>query len=149
MRKTRVAGMVVALLCLAVSAYAFDIGSKVKDAAVGAAKGASKAVVAKEINKDLESKNCAFKPKSTELTCDLADVLSTLKTKKAVAEESGFANDVDIYAEIGRGKDPKNLNLGTERADLIRNKLRQQISWWDWYDNMTEGDKLHIYVKIE
>ena len=151
MRKSVVFGLsaVIAAGLFAVSALAFDLGGKVKDATKGAVGAASKAVVEKEINKDLRSKNCAFKAKSTELTCDLSDLLSTLKTKKAIAEESGFANDVDIHVEVGQGSDPKNPNLGYQRLDVIRNELKQKVSWWDWYDMSVSGDKLNVYVKIE
>ena len=147
----RITSVVVALVAisLAAGAYALDIGGAVGGAVKDAAKGAGRSVVASEINKNLEKKNCAFKPKSTELTCDIQDILGTIKTQKTVAEKSGLANDVDLYVEIGRGKDAKNPSLGSERREYIQNNLRQKISWWDWYDSMTEGDNLRIYVKIE
>ncbi len=147
-RITSVAVGVIAL-SLAAGAYAFDVGGAVGGAVKDAAKAGGKAVVASEINKNLEKKDCAFKPKTTELTCDIQDILGTIKTQKSIAEKSGLANDVDLYVEIGRGKDPKNPNLGSERREYIENNLRRKISWWDWYDSMAEGDKLHIFVKIE
>lgn len=145
----RSAAVAVAVGLFAGSAWAFDLGGKMKDAAKEGAKAGSKSVVEKEINKNLKEKSCSFKPKTTELTCDIDELLGTIKAQKSIAEGSGLANDVDIYVEVGRGKDPKNSSLGSERADVVRNKLRQKISWWDWYDSMTEGDALKIYVKIE
>lgn len=133
----------------AVSASAFDIGGAVKSAAIEGAKAGGRAVVEKEINKKLREKNCTFKPKTTELTCDINDILGNIKTQKTVAEKSGLSNDVDLYVEIGRGKDKANSNLATERQDLIRNKLRSKISWWDWYDSIVEGDGLNIFVKVQ
>ena len=137
-----------ALVGLIGTASALDIGGSVKGATKDAAKAGSKAVVANEINKNLKEKNCSFKPKTTDLTCDIEDILGTIQTQKSIAEKSGFTNDVDLYVEVGRGKDSKKPNLGVERADLIRNKLRQRISWWDWYDSVIEGDRLNLYVKI-
>ena len=140
---------VLSVVSSAASLSALDLGEKVKDTAKDAGKGASKKVVESEINKDLKKHDCSFKPKSTDLTCDLSDILNTLRTKKVVAEQSGFANDVDVYVEVGRGKDPKNPELSSQRSELIRSNLKQKINYWDWYDQTVEGDKLNIYVKIE
>ena len=74
--------------------------------------------------------------------------VDALKTQKAVAEQSGFANNIDIHAEVGEGKDPKNSSLGSDRAALVRNELRKKVSWWDWYDQSVPGDDLKIYIKI-
>lgn len=135
----------VAVLCLAPQAKALNLGGVAKEAG----KMGGRAVAEKEINKNLAAKNCAFKPKSSELTCDIQDILSAIRAQKTIAEQSGLANDVDLHVEIGRGKDPKNANLGSQRQDFIRNNIRQKISWWDWYDSMTEGDRLKIYIKVQ
>jgi hypothetical protein len=129
----------------AFQASALDIGGAMK----GAAKAGGRAAVEKEINKNLKEKNCSFKPKTTELTCDLDDILSTLKTQKSIAEKSGLARDVDVHVNIGEGKDPKNSNLGYERERLIDAKLIKKIGWWDSWSHRVPGDKLEIYVKID
>lgn len=130
-------------------AGALDLGGKIENAAKDAAHSGAKKVVESEINKNLAKKNCAFKPKSTELTCDLGDILSTLKDQKMIAEKSGFANDVDIHVKIGQGKDGKNASLGTDRSNKVRTELIKKVSWWDWYDTNVEGDKLELTVKIQ
>lgn len=131
------------------SASAFDVGGAVGGAAKDAAKAGGRKVVESEINKNLKEKDCSFKPKSTELNCDLDDILSTIKAQKTIAEKAGLANDVDIYINIGRGNDKKNPNLGSDRMSLVREKLIKKISWWDWYDRMKDGDQLELSVKVE
>ena len=149
MKGIKIGTALAAVMFLAVgSAYGFDIGNKIGNAAKDGVKAGSKMVVEKEINKNLAEKNCSFKPKTTQLTCDLSDILNTIKTQKTIAEKSGFANDVDIHAEVGEGKDAKNSGLGSDRAALVRNELRKKVSWWDWYDQSVPGDDLKIYIKI-
>jgi hypothetical protein len=143
--------MAVAALSLAAygSASAFDLGGKVQNATKDAAHAGGKKVVENEINKNLAEKHCAFKPKSTDLTCDLNDILSTIKTQKSVAEKSGFASNVVLNVDVGQGKDPKNSNLGSQRMDIVRNQLHKKISWWDWWDESVSGDDLRITVKVK
>lgn len=145
----RVVLFFVLIAFFASSALAFDLGGKMKDVSKDAAKGASKKVVENEINKSLKEKNCSFKPKTTTLTCDVEDILSTLKNEKTVAEKSGFARNVEIYAEVGRGKDPKNSKLEDQRLQLVRNELKKKINWWNWNDSVIDGDKLILSVKIQ
>lgn len=130
------------------SARALDLGSKVGNAAKDAAHAGGKMAVEKEINKNLAEKNCSFTPKTTDLSCDLQDILKTLKDQKTIAEKSGFANDVDIFVKIGQGKDSKNANLGSDRSSKVRTELIKKVSWWDWYDSTIDGDKLELSVKI-
>ncbi len=138
-----------AMLLAGSGAWALDLGNPAANAAKDVTHSVSKSAVESEINKDLKKKNCAFKPKTTELNCDLSDVLGTLNEKRAVAEQSGFSNDVDIHVEVGQGVYPKNANLGYQRVDRVRNELRKKVSYWDWYDASVDGDKLNIFVKIQ
>lgn len=131
------------------TAGALDLGGKVQNAAKDAAHAGGKKAVESEINKNLAKKNCSFKPKSTDLTCDLDDILSTLKDQKMIAEKSGFARDVDIFIKVGQGKDAKNPSLGSDRNSKVRTELIKKVSWWDWYDTSIDGDKLELTVKIE
>lgn len=130
------------------SAHALDLGSKVGNAAKEAGHAGGKMAVEKEINKNLAEKNCSFSPKTTDLSCDLQDILKTLKDQKTIAEKSGFASDVDIFVKVGQGKDAKNANLGSDRSSKVRTELIKKVSWWDWYDSSIDGDKLELSVKI-
>ena len=131
------------------SSQAFDLGGKLESAAKEGVHAGAKKVVEQEINKNLAQKHCAFKPKSVDLTCDLNDILSTIKTQKSVAEKSGFASNVILNVDVGQGKDPKNSSLGSQRMDIVRTKLHQKISWWDWWDSSVTGDNLKISVDIK
>jgi hypothetical protein len=131
------------------SASAFDLGGAAQNATKDAAHEGSKKVVESQINKNLAEKHCAFKPKTTDLTCDLNDILSTIKTQKTIAEKSGFSNNVVLNVDVGQGKDSKNPNLGGQRMDIVRNQLHKKISWWDWWDESVSGDDLKITVKVK
>ena len=87
-----IAMALVAMSVFSTTSFALSLGGIAKD--VG--KGASKKVVENEINKNLKEKNCAFKPKSTEMTCDFSEIIKTLNTQRQIAEKSGFANDVEF-----------------------------------------------------
>lgn len=149
MTGTKIAALAGALaLIVSANAQALDLGSKVGNAAKDAAHAGGKMAVEKEINKNLAEKNCSFTPKTTDLSCDLQDILKTLKEQKTIAEKSGFANDIDIFAKIGQGKDSKNPNLGSDRSSKVRTELIKKVSWWDWYDSSIDGDKLELSIKI-
>lgn len=138
----------VAALSVAGAAYGLDLGSTVGNKVKDGAQAGGKIAVEKQINKDLAAKNCSFTPKTTDLSCDLNDILKTLKDEKTVAEQSGFSSGVDIYAKVGQGKDPKNSNLGSDRMQKVRTELIKKVSWWDWNDMAVDGDKLELSVKI-
>lgn len=149
MKRSKLAVLIAVFALLAAgAAQGLDLGGTVQNKAKDAAHTGSKMGVEKEINKNLAEKNCAFKPKTTELTCDLNDILSTLKDQKTIAEQSGFANDVDVFAKIGQGKDTANPSLGSDRSNKVRTELIKKVSWWDWYDASIEGDRLELSVKI-
>ena len=143
-----VAAAAVAALMVGGAAYGFDVGSAVGNKVKDGAQAGGKIAVEKQINKDLAAKNCSFKPKTTDLSCDLSDILNTLKKEKTVAEQSGFSSGVDIYAKVGEGKDPKNSSLGDQRLTKVRTELIKKVSWWDWNDATVDGDKLELTVKI-
>lgn len=130
------------------AAQALDLGSAVGNKVKDGVQAGSKIAIEKQINKDLAAKNCSFTPKKTDLSCDLNDILKTLKDEKTVAEQSGFSSGVDIYAKVGQGNDPKNSNLGSDRMLKVRTELIKKVSWWDWNDTAVEGDKLELSVKI-
>ncbi len=130
------------------AAHAFDLGGKVENATKDAAHAGGKKVVENEINKNLAEKNCTFKAKSTDLSCDLSDILKTLKDQKTIAEKSGFSKGVDVFAKIGQGKDSKNPSLGSQRTSKVRTELIKKVSWWDWNDSEVNGDKLELSVHI-
>jgi hypothetical protein len=138
-----------AAMVVAGAAYGLDLGSTAANKAKDAAHAGGKMGVEKQINSDLAKKNCGFKPKTTDLTCDLSDIINTLKNEKSVAEQSGFANDVQIYAKVGQGKDPKNANLGSQRTTKVQTELIKKVSWWSWYDSAIDGDSLELSVKIK
>jgi uncharacterized protein YjhX (UPF0386 family) len=146
MKLAALAGAVV--LLAAAGAQALDLGGAVQNKAKDAAHAGGKIAVEKEINKNLAEKNCAFTPKTTDLTCDLQDILKTLKEQKTIAEKSGFASDVDIFVKIGQGKDKANPSLGSDRSSKVRTELIKKVSWWDWYDTSIDGDQLELSVKI-
>ncbi len=149
MKVTKLAALVGAVaLLVSTNAQALDLGSSVGNAAKDAAHAGGKMAVEKDINKNLAAKNCAFTAKTTDLTCDLQDILKTLKEQKTIAEKSGFASDVDIFVKIGQGKDAKNPNLGSDRSSKVRTELIKKVSWWDWYDTSIDGDQLELSVKI-
>ncbi len=152
--KTRVRSVTAVLCIISISFFvlpvsALDLGGKLQNTAKDAGHKGSKMAVQSQINKSLKEKNCSFKPKSTELTCDLEDILSTFNTQRVVAEQSGFSKDVDIHITVGQGSDPKNPSLGSQRMDEIRNKLKKKTNYWDWYDSTEAGDKLTLSVKIQ
>jgi hypothetical protein len=140
---------VLSLGAFALSASALDVGGIAEKGAKDAGKAGGRAAVESEINKNLKEKNCSFVQESMETTCNIDDILSTLKTQKSIAENAGLANDVDIYVVVGRGNEKKKPNLGSDRMALIREKLIKKISWWDWYDRMQDGDKLELSVKVQ
>ncbi|HSA58269.1 MAG TPA: hypothetical protein VLJ37_01115 [bacterium] len=149
MKGTRLAALAGAIaLLVSANSQALDLGSKVGNATKEAAHAGGKMAVEKEINKNLAEKNCSFKPKTTDLSCDLQEILKTLKDQKTIAEKSGFANDVDIFVKIGQGKDAKNPSLGSDRNSKVRTELIKKVSWWDWYDTSIDGDQLELSVKI-
>jgi|SRR5579885_3226571 len=127
---------------------AFDLGSKAANVTKDVAHAGGKKAVEQQINKNLAEKNCSFKPKTTQLSCDLNDILKTLKDQKTIAEKSGFSKGVDIFAKIGQGKDAKNPSLGSQRTDKVRTELIKKVSWWDWNDAAVAGDNLELTVKI-
>lgn len=137
-----------AMILAAGAAYGLDLGSSVGNKVKDGVQAGSKIAVEKQINKDLAAKNCTFTPKTTELSCDLNDILKTLKDQKTVAEKSGYSSGVDIYAKVGQGNDKKNPNLGDQRLLKVRTELIKKVSWWDWNDSAVEGDKLELSVKI-
>src|SRR4026207_2412459 len=92
----------VAAFAVAGAAHALDLGGAVGNKVKDGAQAGGKIAVEKQINKDLAAKNCSFTPKTTDLSCDLSDILKTLKDEKTVAEQSGFSSGVDIYAKIGQ-----------------------------------------------
>ncbi len=124
------------------------IGGKIGNAAVDVAHSGAKGAVESDINKNLAAKNCSFVPKSTKATCNLDDILNTLKKQKTIAEKSGFSNDVDIFVKIGQGNDKKNRDLGNQRSALLETELIKRVSWWDWRTNYVPGDTLEFSVKI-
>lgn len=149
MKGTRLAALAGAVVLLvSASSQALDLGGKMQNAAKDAAHAGGKMAVEKEINKNLAEKNCSFTPKTTDLSCDLQDILKTLKEQKTIAEKSGFAKDVDIFVKIGQGKDKANPSLGSDRNSKVRTELIKKVSWWDWYDTSIDGDKLELSVKI-
>jgi uncharacterized protein YjhX (UPF0386 family) len=137
-----------AVFAVAGVAHALDLGSSIGNKVKDGAQAGSKIAIEKQINKDLAAKNCSFTPKTTELNCDLNDILKTLKDQKTVAEQSGFSSGVDIYAKVGEGNDSKNPSLGSQRMTKVRTELIKKVSWWDWNDTTVTGDKLELSVKI-
>jgi uncharacterized protein YjhX (UPF0386 family) len=149
MKGSKLAVLVGSVALLAAgAAYGIDLGGSVQNAAKDATQEGSKIAVEKEMNKDLASKNCTFTPKTTDLSCDLNEILNTLKEQKTIAEKSGYSKDVDIFVKIGQGKDAKNPSLGSDRSSKVRTELIKKVSWWDWYDTSIDGDQLELSVKI-
>jgi hypothetical protein len=153
MKVTKITVLVGAMMLLAagtVSALNLGggIGGKIGGAAVDVAHSGAKSAVENDINKNLAAKNCSFAKESVEPTCDLKEILNTLKKQKTIAEKSGFASNVDIYARIGQGNSKKNKNLGEQRTELINTELMKKVSWWDWRTNRVPGDGLELTVKI-
>ena len=132
-------------LVLGGTVYAFNMEGSLKSVGKGLSKKGVESAINKDLRNKLKEKNCGFKPNTPELTCNLNDILAVTNAKRVVAEESGFANDVDIHVEV-EGKDYK---LRNERLDNVRKLLKKQVNYWDWYENSREGgDKLDVYVSI-
>ncbi|MBI2345906.1 MAG: hypothetical protein HYV03_03305 [Deltaproteobacteria bacterium] len=132
--------LAIAVIGLAGSAGAIDIGGAVKSGA----KGAGKTVAEKQINDQLAKEHCTFKGKTTEAACNFNKIVAALKAGHTTAEQSGAA-DFNIRVEAW-GPDAATARA---RADMMRNKLKPLFGGWDYdVNDKVGGNDLTFSVKL-
>lgn len=103
--------------------------------------------IADDINNKIKGYNCAFQNSDTktDTTCNLDDVINTIKSKKDVLETFGLAN-VHVYIKAG-GND-KNAS---DRSQHIRDVLYGQMNWWHYDVNSVRdgSNNLNIWVEVK
>lgn len=141
-------GVFMVLLLLPFVAGAFDIptgGSSEAAKAKSITKSVTKTVTTAAINDKLKKENCQFvKGKSDQLTCDLDKILKHLTNWKSGLETTGVTSDFNIHAEASA----ENNDLAWKRVSFVEGKLKQKVSYWDWWSHKTtdNGDKLKIWI---
>lgn len=133
------------ILSFGASTQAFNIGGAVNRAAQGAAKGAARGAVASEYNKKLAKHKCRCNDTQTQVEgCNIDAIVSELNAFRNAAEGSGFARDVDINVD-SQGKDS---NSARQCANLVRDKVRAQVGWWDYHVRYNKGDKERVLLQV-
>ncbi len=137
-------GLSVALV--STGARAFDLGNSIKNTAKGTAKSAAQGATADQINKKLAQQNCTYPSKtSIQPSCNIDSIVSLLAGFNSTAKSSGFANNV-IVDVSAYGKDNK---IARSRAEYLRDRVKQQISYWDYNVFYEKGGEVaDIRVKI-
>lgn len=149
MKKSLIGIGVLAVALIATGAYAFSVptskgnvkGSMEKNVKQGARMG-----ITSEVNRKIKQKNCRFRGESVDqLTCDLNSIIKDLRDAHR-GMKSTIANDVNVKV---RAHAKKNSSLANKRANYVRNKVRQRISYWDYYvyGNADGSDKLEIWIE--
>lgn len=129
-------------------AFAFDIptgGNPTAAKVKTVTKEATKTITTSAINDKLKKENCQFvKEKSDQVTCDLNKIMKYLTDWKGGLEGTGVTSDFDIHAEASA----ENNDLAWKRVSFIEGKLKQKVSYWDWWSHKTtdNGDGLKIWI---
>lgn len=109
-------------------------------------------VIEDALNKDLAKKNCAFVDNSTQTTCDLNQVLNTLRSQESALKAAGLINNVTIYATAHGDK--KGAASAYNRSVSVRNALYDNApSWRYWYYRPAEkkdgSNQLELRVQVK
>lgn len=136
MKRIQIVMVLGAVVGLIGSAAALDLGGALQNAAKGAAKKGSQAVVEAQINKDLEGTTCSCVKGKVDKKC-LAKVATKLKTEHQIAEKSGFS-DFNIYIDADKSC-----------STSIELEMTALVGWADTYVNTKKNSKeLTFSVKL-
>ncbi len=152
MKKTSILALVIGL-GLAANVHAFGLpkvstgNSTLNSVANSAVDMGKNKVIEDQINKDIRKQNCSFKKNSSETTCNLHGVISSINNKKSALQAAGLINNVTINV-VAHG--PNKGNLMSERNDNVYNALWSQLSWTSYNKatNKDGTDGLDISVSV-
>ena len=138
MKKTLIIlGISILVGALGAPLMAYDTGNLGNDMK-GMAKGAAQGATADQINGKLAKQNCSYASKtSIEPTCNVDKIVSLLSGFGSTAKSSGFAKDVEVVVSA-YGKDSK---IAKSRAEYLRDKVKQQIDYWNYRIYYQKGDE--------
>ena len=146
-------GTTLALALISSTVFAFGLpklnsGNSTVNSVVNTAvdQGKNKAIES-EINKVIKQQNCSFRANSSETTCDLHKVISTIESKRSTLQSLGLVNGVTINI-ISHG--PMKGSLMSDRNDHVYNALWSQLSWphYNKSTNRDESNALDISVSV-
>lgn len=141
--------MLTALVLAPLSSMAFDIptgGNPTAAKVKSVTKEATKTITTSAINDKLKKENCQFvKGKTDQVSCDLNKIMKYLTDWKSGLETTGVTSDFDIHAEASA----EDSDLAWKRVSFVEGKLKQKVSYWDWWSHKTtdNGDGLKIWIK--
>lgn len=151
MKKLRFAGITLALLFMSSSVFAIGLpkvstGSSTVDDVVNTGVDMAKnKAIESEINKKIESRNCAFKSGATDTTCNLNDVINDIVMQKKVLETIGAVDKV--YVDIV-SHGPQKSDLVNDRDDHVYNTLYGKMSWWHYTHRRVKDDTDQLKISV-
>ncbi|EKD51378.1 MAG: hypothetical protein ACD_62C00269G0004 [uncultured bacterium] len=152
MKKIAILGVLVIAVLVTASAFAgfpkINTGNSTMNKVVNT--GVSTAVnttVASDINKAIKSYNCAFKNSTTttDTTCDMSQVINTIKSKKSALETLGLAK---VYVHV---KASGNDTTAYKRSNFIRDRLYGEMNWYRYNvsSSTDNSNNLAIWVEVQ
>lgn len=128
----------------AVQAISFSTGGISKQVEKQGKSQATKAIV-RDYNKKLAKENCTYADATTiEPSCDLDKIISDLSNFHN-AMEGTIARDINIILET----QGPTRNTAWKRAEYIRDRVRNKITWWDWTIRYRDGRANEVKIQIQ
>lgn len=135
MKRTVLVSATLALILSASSVFAFGLpsintGNSTMNSVVNGAVDAGKnKAIADDINKKIKAQNCQFKKNSTETTCNLNAIISSVNSKRSTLESLGLVSSMTINMTV---HGPTKGDLANKRWDAAYDTLWGQLNWSHW-----------------